>query len=300
MLIFLTGHEIQNNKLPRLVSSSHQVVQTGSRIESSSPGNQFALKKQATVQKHKSNAKFLSSISHVENGRKLEMTQIAIDIVTERQEAVSKRGEANDSLSSLKPTLESGRNFESCQAVRCFTDLKHGMVNNHMKNNNVLSLVPVSENKSILGSSKFNNLNAVERHGSTCNPKFSNQESLSNGFVVPKLDEGASRINGLVELKKPSACSMGLPSAPLQHKENVEKHMKPPHPDAKYLSGILAVPKIEWSDFDEQEWLFGSKDHQAKKPKYVSEVIEKSKQVWAEALQIESADVTALPYVIPF
>ncbi|KAL3517842.1 hypothetical protein ACH5RR_020431 [Cinchona calisaya] len=296
----LNSNEFQNNRLPRLVSSSHQVLQTGSRIESSISGNQFIMEKEATVQKHKSNTsntKFLSPIPRVENGRKLEMTQIAGNIAPERRVAVSRHGKANNSLSSLKPTLGTGGSLESCQPVRSCADLQQGVVINHTKDKKVVPQQPVAENGR---KSQSYNLNAAERQGAACNPKLSDKESRCNGFVVPKLDERASKINGLVELKKPSTSSMVLPSAPLQHKEVIETLVKPPHPDAKYLSEILSVPKVEWSDVDEQKWLFNSEGHHRKKPKYVSPMIKESKQVWAEALQIESADVTALPYVIPY
>ncbi|CDP03924.1 unnamed protein product [Coffea canephora] len=297
----VNGHEIQNNKLPRLVSSSCQVVQTGNTIESSSKGNQLNLEKESTLQKHKPNAKFLSSVSPVENGRKLEMTQIPINIASERQEAVSKHGKASDSPSSLKPPSGTGRNSESCQFVGSFTELEQGVVSNNTKDfTKVLSMQPVAENGRKLGSSQFNNLNAAERQAGACIPKLSEKGSRSNGFVVPKLDERASKINGSVELKKPKACSMEMSSACLEDKEIVEKYLKPPHPDAKYLSQVLSLPKVEWSDVDDQKWLFSREDHQAKNPKYVSPVIEESEQVWAEALRIESADVIALPYVIPY
>lgn len=296
----VNGHEIQNNKLPRLVSSSHQVIQTGNTIEPSSMGNQLNLEKEATLQKHMPNVKFSTSVSLVENGRKLEMTHIPINIATEKQEAVSKHVKASDNLSCLKPPSGTGRNSESCQADGSFTELEQGVVTNNTKDRKVWSMQPVAENGRKLGSSQFNNLNAAERKAAACNTKLSEKGSRSNGFVVPNLDERASKINGSVELKKPSACSMDMPSARLEHKEIVEKCMKPPHPDAKYLSQVLSLPKVEWSDVDDQKWLFSREDHQAKNPKYISPGIEESEQVWAEALRIESADVIALPYVIPY
>ncbi|KAK8663312.1 hypothetical protein V6N13_083135 [Hibiscus sabdariffa] len=77
--------------------------------------------------------------------------------------------------------------------------------------------------------------------------------------------------------------------------------LRPPHPDSKYLSQVLSVPEMEeWFDFDEQSWLFHSNEYQSKKPKVGFSDIDESPQVWAEALQIESADVCALPYVIPY
>lgn len=75
---------------------------------------------------------------------------------------------------------------------------------------------------------------------------------------------------------------------------------KPPHPDTKYLNQILSVPKLdEWCGFDDQEWLFNNKTGRpvSKKPELHDQV---QVQVWSEAKHIESVDVCALPYVIPY
>ncbi|KAK9058477.1 hypothetical protein SSX86_023319 [Deinandra increscens subsp. villosa] len=73
---------------------------------------------------------------------------------------------------------------------------------------------------------------------------------------------------------------------------------KPPHPDTKYLTQILSVPKLEpWCGSDDQEWLFSRKaGPTSKKPP----IKEPEVQVWSEAKHIESVDVCALPYVIPY
>ncbi|KAL5062110.1 hypothetical protein RYX36_023847 [Vicia faba] len=40
---------------------------------------------------------------------------------------------------------------------------------------------------------------------------------------------------------------------------------KPPHPDAKYISQVISLPKEnEWSDFVDQEWLFDNNHSQEK------------------------------------
>ncbi|XP_039060798.1 uncharacterized protein LOC120204856 [Hibiscus syriacus] len=80
-----------------------------------------------------------------------------------------------------------------------------------------------------------------------------------------------------------------------------EVSIKPPHPDSKYLNQVLSVLEMEeWSDVDHQSWLFHSIELQSKKPKVGFSEIDESPQVWAEALQIESNDIYALPYVIPY
>lgn len=61
------------------------------------------------------------------------------------------------------------------------------------------------------------------------------------------------------------------------------------------------MPKVdEWSDFDDQEWLFGSSHSQERKPVVKSSEVGDTLQVWAEAVHIEPADIFALPYVIPY
>ncbi|XP_059318331.1 uncharacterized protein LOC132068680 [Lycium ferocissimum] len=80
-----------------------------------------------------------------------------------------------------------------------------------------------------------------------------------------------------------------------------EASKRPPHPDSKYLSQILTIPKMDdWSGFDDQEWLSGSKRTPAKDAEMCPDEVNKEHCVWSEALQIDSADICALPYVIPY
>lgn len=53
-------------------------------------------------------------------------------------------------------------------------------------------------------------------------------------------------------------------------------------------------------NFDDQEWLFQSSDSHSQTPKLGYSGNDEMPQVWAEAMRIESADVCALPYVIPY
>lgn len=78
-----------------------------------------------------------------------------------------------------------------------------------------------------------------------------------------------------------------------------EASRRPPHPDSRYLAEVLTVPKMDWSEHDDQDWLFRKAgpavDHN------VGSVWDmEDRQVWSEAVHIESADVCALPYVIPY
>ncbi|KAJ0249610.1 hypothetical protein HA466_0150800 [Hirschfeldia incana] len=90
-------------------------------------------------------------------------------------------------------------------------------------------------------------------------------------------------------------------------KENGESSSKKrPHPDLKYLDLILNVPQreelCEVGENEEQEWLFGQSGVKLlKKPRTDSTTsLDESLQVWNQALRIESADLVALPYVVPF
>ncbi|KAL0905221.1 hypothetical protein M5K25_027410 [Dendrobium thyrsiflorum] len=103
------------------------------------------------------------------------------------------------------------------------------------------------------------------------------------------LDNKDKKING-------SAKSQQLPDV------KGEVSLKSPHPDSKYLEQIYTVPKMEpLLENDDVEWLFNRSESSQQKPKSQQAVSEESiPQVWAKALRIESADLLALPYVVPF
>ncbi|CAL0328043.1 unnamed protein product [Lupinus luteus] len=138
------------------------------------------------------------------------------------------------------------------------------------------------------------------------------QISLPNGSDKPgaaatnvKVDHKEHKINGSIEALI-SAVSSNKTIAPaattLPAYPKAEASAKPPHPDTKYLSQVYSVPKTEeWSGFDDQEWLFSNSCSEERKPAVKSsEVRDDTLHVWAEAVHIESADVIALPYVIPY
>lgn len=116
-----------------------------------------------------------------------------------------------------------------------------------------------------------------------------------------RVDNKEHKVNGVIEAQSLSLSSKKSSSATTQADHIAQASTKPPHPDSKYLSQVLSVPKMEeWSDFDDQEWLFSSKGCSSEKPDVGSGGVTEMPSVWAEALQIESADILALPYVIPF
>uniref|UniRef100_A0A5B6Z104 Putative Electron transport complex protein rnfC isoform 3 n=1 Tax=Davidia involucrata TaxID=16924 RepID=A0A5B6Z104_DAVIN len=130
-------------------------------------------------------------------------------------------------------------------------------------------------------------------------PFTSDRQGAANNI---KVDNREHKLNGIIEVQPPLSTSSTKPLPAITQADQIaEASMKPPHPDSKYLSQVHSVPKMdEWSDFDDQEWLFSSNDTSSKKPKLGYVGVSETPQVWAEALQIESADVCALPYVIPY
>lgn len=129
-------------------------------------------------------------------------------------------------------------------------------------------------------------------------PLASNSHGAGTGL---KVNAKEHKLNGTSEAQVLSVSLATHLSASAQASQMDEVCKKSPHPDSKYLSQVLSVPEMEeWSDFDDQSWLFHSNGSQSKKPKVGFSRIDEAPQVWAEALQIESTDVCALPYVIPY
>lgn len=116
-----------------------------------------------------------------------------------------------------------------------------------------------------------------------------------------KLDNKDRKINGIIEAPSLSVSPAKPSSKAAQAVPVAEASVRPPHPDSRYLSQVYFVPKVdEVPDSDNQDWLFGCSDTKSKKPKVESSVVEETPEVWSEALRIESADIHALPYVIPY
>ncbi|KAK1593031.1 hypothetical protein Q3G72_034792 [Acer saccharum] len=124
----------------------------------------------------------------------------------------------------------------------------------------------------------------ADRQGAADSIKANNKEHKVNGIIASQALS--------VSAAKPTTAQTDLIA---------EVSSKPPHPDSKYLSQVLSVPKMEeWLDFDDQEWLFHNADSQSQKHRVGCSGEDETPQVWAEAMPIESADVCALPYVIPY
>ncbi|KAK7387617.1 hypothetical protein VNO78_28536 [Psophocarpus tetragonolobus] len=113
-----------------------------------------------------------------------------------------------------------------------------------------------------------------------------------------KVDNKKCRINGIIEALPSAVSSNKTPTATIPDPINEASAKQPPHPDIKYTSLVYSVPKAdEWSDFDDQDWLFGSSCSPGRKPVVESSEVGDTLQVWAEAVHIEPADVFALPYL---
>ncbi|XP_028555564.1 uncharacterized protein LOC110103053 [Dendrobium catenatum] len=109
-------------------------------------------------------------------------------------------------------------------------------------------------------------------------------------------DERPGKIPRLWELHLTAPSSISLrPDRLLENKERLVNG----NVISKYLSQIYTVPKmVEYPELDNQEWLFNLHDSLQKSK--IELKAEKIPQVFAQATRIDSADILALPYVVPF
>jgi hypothetical protein len=143
---------------------------------------------------------------------------------------------------------------------------------------------PFTENGRLLEPCQISLINASDGPAATTNVKVENKDR---------------KINGIIEAPTSVVSPNKIPTATVPTNPVIK--IPKPHPDTKYISQVYSVPKAnEWSDFDDQEWLFGSNHSQERKPVVKSSEVVDTLQVWAEAVHIEPADVFALPYVIPY
>ncbi|KAG5040929.1 hypothetical protein JHK82_013038 [Glycine max] len=134
-----------------------------------------------------------------------------------------------------------------------------------------------------------------------CQVSIPNASDRPREATSVKVEKKESKMNGIIESQPFAASSNKTQTANVSADLVTEASAKPLHPDTKYLGQVYSVPKVEqWSDFDDQEWLFGSNVSQERKSVVKSSEVWETPQVWAEALHIEPADVFALPYVIPY
>ncbi|WVZ92047.1 hypothetical protein U9M48_038144 [Paspalum notatum var. saurae] len=72
---------------------------------------------------------------------------------------------------------------------------------------------------------------------------------------------------------------------------------KQTHPDTKYLSQVHSIPSTpDFSEYIDQGWLFSEDNVERKTERFEAA---ESCQVWSDAQLIGTADVIALPYVVP-
>lgn len=271
---FYTEKESQPNKLPRFLPPSNHVSERGRYSEPCMTPTQSISKFAEKVQNHKVSSKFSY------NGSKLEATQASIHL--EKQENCADYNLNNDILYSHPVVQNDVGALNMCYSSKQF-DFERLQSSNGQNMDGKISLChPVVRNKVVV--------EAVTDLSSRGDVMIDDQ----------KLNHNDLKINGLEENKK-SNVSTTRPSSKIV-KKNGGTSAKPPHPDSKYLSEILTIPSVEWPDMDNQEWLFSGRNnqHSKKSTSGSSRVAETTVQVWSKALQIESADVTALPYVLPY
>ncbi|KAK4353961.1 hypothetical protein RND71_026155 [Anisodus tanguticus] len=143
------------------------------------------------------------------------------------------------------------------------------------------------------------------KQGVATDTKVENKEHKLNGSIEgqPLFSVKAKVADQIAEAsKKPPVSVKARASSVIPGADQIAEASKRPHPDSKFLSQILSVPKMDdWSGFDDQEWLLsGSKRTPAKDAEMRPDEVDTEYCVWSEALQIDSADVCALPYVIPY
>lgn len=136
-------------------------------------------------------------------------------------------------------------------------------------------------------------------------PPWSGPANNSNNVI--KANKEDRKINGVAETwpPPPISSSVNMQSSTSQANSLLVKAplVKPPHPDSKYLDEILdRVPRTEELPEldDDQGWLFDANSEYSMKSERNSTVVGEMPQVWGESLHIGSADIYALPYVVPY
>ncbi|KAL1557509.1 hypothetical protein AAHA92_08076 [Salvia divinorum] len=196
--------------------------------------------------------------------------------VVEKSDAITDE-KVSGKLSSPQSVIDNVRNTESCQNGRV-------QINARVVSNGVISPHIVR----------------IQRKMEPC--QTSNGVAMAKQMANSSFDRKVPPSHPLGQHGGKMAVQTPDTNEPRKHsssrKEKAAKTpTKAPHPDMKYLSQILTVPEVEWPHTDDQEWLFDRQDSETKRPRLASPETE---QVWSEAVCLKSADVTALPYVIPY
>ncbi|XP_060173868.1 uncharacterized protein LOC132604391 [Lycium barbarum] len=230
--------------------------------------------------------------------------------------------------SSHQPTLN-GKRLETHQKTDILSSDKQGVatdiqvINKEQNHNGTIKLSNKhgvatdiemgNKEREVNGTIKLSNKHGVatdiEMRNNECEVnstiKLSNKHGVATDIEVGNRERG---VNGTMKgqplaMSKPKTLAISKPKASSMSPgadQIAEASKRPPHPDSKYLNQILSVPKMdEWSGFDDQNWLFGSKSNLVRKPDMCHDEV-MDNRVWSEPLQIDSADVYALPYVIPY
>lgn len=259
---FLHANGVRSDNMSRPVIVSHQAGEIGSGVRPSQNTINLGVGR-SVIADEKVNVKLSSPQSVIDNVRNIGPRQTA-------DNAKNNRVVSNGVITPHIIHME--RKMEPCQI------------------NNSVAVVKKIVNPSADG--KFPSSHSFVENGV--------KMAMQAPDVVHKMMHNKElRMNKSLEGKNNS--SLMLPSASLKQKEKVATTMKPPHPDLKYLSKILTVPElVKWPQCDDQEWLFGREDSQTKRPKLASPEIQSTKEVWSEAVILESTGAIALPYVIPY
>lgn len=162
----------------------------------------------------------------------------------------------------------------------------HPLTETNMVPRTTSSPHPLTGNGKIVEPAQTSALFTSDRQGSANNLKADNKER---------------KVNGMISSQPLSVSAAKSLFTIVQADQIADVSMNPPHQDTKYLNQILSVPKREELSKDHDlEWLIHGSNSQLQKPKVISPGNDEMAEVWAEAMRIQSADVCALPYVIPF
>ncbi|KAK4440505.1 hypothetical protein Salat_0385400 [Sesamum alatum] len=332
---FIHGNGIRPHNVSRPALSSHQVSSNGSGFYPPQNTVNLAVAKGPVITNQKVNNKVSSSQAVTQNVRNGDPGQTANNSRAENGRATVANHVAGNGLSSSH-IAGVGTKMELCQTDRNVAKVEQFVNNhsadekltsshplgrttiaNHVVSNGLISsdiagigskIEPCQANRNVAKVEQFANNHIADENFHSSHQVVENGRKMAGSkndkavdsqrpYATPKTDEKEFRKNGILERKDPASSRPS--SASVKDKDKVAASMKP-HPDLKYLSQVLTIPKVEWPQFDDQDWLFGCNNSKAKRPKLSYSQVEWTKQVWAEAIQMESADVTVMPYVIPY